>query len=104
MRYPTIDEAGILLNGALKKAMTPATFEVVQRCMDKLVGKDEVYNFKDFSQEEVTEFISSLEAKAINKIENFFNTIPSLRHELKYTNSAGTERTFVIQGIQTFFM
>lgn len=102
MRYPTIDEFGIIVkNGASNQE---ANFEVLLKCMDKLIAGEEVYIFKEFSEEELLEFFDDLDAGPINKIKQFFETMPVLRHEIKYTNNAGTEKTFVIEGMETFFI
>lgn len=102
MKYPTIDQFMML---AKQGTTSPETnFEIMIGCMDKLVGEEEVYHFRDFSQEEVEAFAQDLDASAVQKIRMFFETMPVLRHELKYTNKNGKEKTFVIEGMQTFFI
>jgi len=104
MRYPNIEEVVLMLKGVEKSKIGLAEFEIVMRCMDKLVQGDSIYKFADFSEQEVQDFVDSLDPKTIKKIETFFKTIPTLRHEIPYKNSTGTEKTFVIQGIETFFI
>lgn len=106
MRYPHIDETFTILKAAETKnpaKIRKAEFAVMLKCMDKLVGGDQVFKFADFSDEEITQFIDSLDGNAAKKMENFFKTMPVLRHELPYTNSKGDEKTFVVQGLETFF-
>ena len=57
----------------------------------------------DYSQEEVDEFMESLTSDVIKQITLFFQTMPRLKNSIKYTNSNGDEKTFVIEGMQTFF-
>jgi hypothetical protein len=102
MRYPTIVEFQDLLKEGINNPQS--NFNTLIRCMDKLVSKTEVYNFKDFSIEEITAFAEDLNSTNIQEMKQFFETMPSLRHEIKYTNKNGTEKTFVIQGMQTFFI
>ncbi len=104
MRYPTIAEVLTMLKGVQSKKTASAEFEVMFRCMERLASQDEVFEFAKFSDQEITDFVDSLDPKAIKKIEAFFNTMPQLRHEIPYTNSEGKAKTFVIQGIQTFFI
>ena len=72
-------------------------------CIDYVASEDEVHYFKDYSREEIDGFMDSLTAKSVKDITKFFETMPKLRHEVAYTNSAGTEKTFVVEGMQTFF-
>ena len=104
MRYPSIDEAWTILKmGKEKTSAAVAEFEVLLKCLDKLVSEDEVFKFDDFSQKEVTDFVESLDNKTIKRIEAFFTTMPKLKHTIPYKNSAGADKTFVLQGIETFF-
>ena len=102
MRYPTINEFLALMKADSND--TNANFQIMIDCMDKLVGNDEVYKFIDFSAAEIEAFADDLDASAVKKIKQFFETMPTLRHELKYTNKNGKEQTFVIEGMQTFFI
>lgn len=102
MRYPTIDEFSILLGD--EKSSSEKNYDVMLSCMDKLVSKEDVYKFSDFTKEEVTEFVDSLQTDHTKKIKDFFDTLPKIRHEIPYKNSEGKDKTFVIQGTQTFFI
>lgn len=106
MRYPRIDETFTVLKAAETRnpnTIRRAELEVLYKCMDRLVSGDRVYKFDEFSEEEVIQFIESLDGNAAKKMETFFRTMPVLRHEMKYTNSKGDEKTFVVQGLETFF-
>ena len=72
--------------------------------MEKIASSEAIYHFKDFTAEEIDKFIENLENDIISRIENFFNTAPKLRHEIKYTNTLGHEKTFVIEGTDSFFI
>jgi hypothetical protein len=102
MRYPTMDEFASLLS---KETITPAeSFNILISCMDKLVSESEVFKFGDFSKKEIDEFVESLHGDTTRKMKEFFDTIPKVRHEIKYVNSAGTEKTYVLEGTQSFFI
>lgn len=102
MRYPTIDEFSILLGD--EKSSSEKNYDVMLSCMDKLVSKEDVYKFSDFSKEEVNEFVDSLQSDHTKKIKEFFDTLPKIRHEIPYKTKDGNDKTFVIQGTQTFFI
>lgn len=102
LKYPTIDDFADILK---KNELSPEkSYEILISSIDKLVSKDEVYNFKDFTKKQVDEFIDSLHADVTKKIKTFFDTIPKVRHEMPYKNSKGDDKMFMIQGTQSFFM
>lgn len=79
-------------------------YDVMISCIDKIVSEDTVYNLSEFTREEIDQFIEGLSADVVEKIQTFFETMPKLRHEIKYKNSKGNEKTFVIEGTESFFM
>ena len=102
LKYPNIDNFIDVLNGS--DISPEKTYDILLSCIDKLASADEVYNFKDFNAKQVNEFIESLHSDTTKKIKLFFDTMPKVRHEMLYTNSEGKEKTFTIQGTQSFFM
>jgi hypothetical protein len=73
-------------------------------CIESVVDGDQVYKLKDFTEKEVTEFLDSLTADVAMKIKKFFDTMPMMRYEKKYKNKNGVEKTFVAEGMETFFI
>jgi hypothetical protein len=102
MRYPTINEFMDMIKNDGES--TEINFKIMVNCMSKLVSEDEVYKFSEFSEEEVSEFLGSLKVDVIRKLKKFFDTMPKLRHEIKYVNSKGSNKTFVIEGMESFFI
>jgi hypothetical protein len=102
MRYPTINEFVSLMKSA--KDDPEVSFKIMMDCMERLANVDEVYNFKEFTQEQIEAFAEDLNSDAIKRIKRFFETMPTLRHEIKYKNKNGIDKTFVIEGMQTFFI
>lgn len=102
LRYPSIDEFIKIVE------MNPndplVNYFVMVSCLDKLASEDEVYHFKDYNDEEIDAFMESLSGNVIKSVQQFFETTPKLRHELKYKNKNGDEKTFVIEGMRTFFI
>jgi len=101
LKYPTIDEFVQL------SAMDPedplGDYMMLCSCIDTLASDDEVYEFKDYTQEEIDTFMEGLSGDVIKKIASFFETMPRLKQELKYTNKNGDEKTFNVEGMRTFF-
>lgn len=102
LKYPSIDVFFDFLTQ--EKPSVEKNLEIMISCMDKLVSKDDVFNFKDFSKKEIDSFVESLHTDAVKKLREFFDTIPKIRHEIPYKNKNGDSKTFIIQGTQTFFI
>jgi hypothetical protein len=73
-------------------------------CLEKLASDDEVHQFKNYSMNEIDAFVETFSGDVVKKIQQFFETMPKLRHEMKYTNKKGEEKTFVIEGMRSFFI
>lgn len=100
MKYP---EANI--DSKLKDSKTEADvlFDVLKNCIEKIYEGKEEYSVADSTEEELEEFIQSLDVKTFNKIQTFFATMPKLYHEVKYVNSKGNERTIALSSLSDFF-
>lgn len=101
LRYPTINEFQKLV--AADKNDPLLDYIMLVSCLDYVASEDEVHYFKEYTDEQINEFMDSLSGKVIKKITEFFSTMPRLKHEIKYTNSEGNEKTFVVEGMRSFF-
>lgn len=102
LKYPSIDE--FVKIAKMDKVDPLVSYFVMVSCLDKVASEDEVHKFEDYSSEEIDAFMENLQTDVVKQIETFFETMPKLRHELKYKNKNGDEKTFVIEGMQTFFI
>ena len=100
LRYPKTD-----MLQSLEKAESEVDiyFEVIKYCIDKIYDADSVYETKEVSDEELTEFITSLDVTTFKQIQLFLETAPKLHYEATYTNSLGTVRKVVLQNLNDFF-
>ena len=88
----------------LQKLLSQQTeYEIMISCLDSVVGNDQVFKFADSTPEETAQFMDSLDSKVVAKIKAFFETMPTIKHEITYKNNLGTEKTFVINGFEGFF-
>ena len=102
LKYPNIDDFAEILTK--ENLSAEESYEILISCIDMLASDDEVYNFKDFTKKQIDEFIDSLHSDVTKKIKLFFETMPKVRHEIPYKNAKGEDKTFTIQGTQSFFM
>lgn len=103
MKYPKLDQL-IILGGVTEETRNDVMFEMMTNCIDSVIEGDNVFKLEDFTKEEVTEFIDNLSAPNIAGIKEFFDTMPAVRHEVKYKNKNGDQKTFVVEGAETFFI
>ena len=53
---------------------------------------------------ELYEFVDSLSHKQFEQVQEFFNTMPKVKHSVKVKNpNTGVESEVVIEGMQNFF-
>ena len=103
MSYPSLD---VVQEHAVLGTEQPVEqlFKMVAECMYQVWEGEEVQDASDFSYKEKLEFIESLSHSQFEKIQNFFETMPALKHEIKVTNpNTKVKSTVVLQGIQSFF-
>lgn len=101
LKYPTIDE--FIKITAIEDNDPLASYFVMVSCLDKVASEDEVFDFAKHTQKEVDQFMEDVSGEVVKGIKAFFDTMPKLRHEMKYTNKNGDEKTFVVEGIRSFF-
>ena len=105
MSYPSLD---IVQEHAVEAGTgdqaTESLFNMIVECMYQIWEGEEVQDASDFSREEKMEFLESLSHLQFEKIQNFFETMPALKHEVKVTNPKTKKKsTVTLQGIQSFF-
>jgi len=77
---------------------------IIMNCVDYIYDEEKIYYKKDISDSELTEFIESLTQKQFAKVQEFFETVPSIKKELDFKcNKCGYQEKIVIEGIQNFF-
>ena len=80
--------------------------DVIGTCILQIYENDgeKVYDAKDQTKKELSEFIESLQSKYFQKVQQFFDTMPKLRHTVKVKNpKTKKESEIVLAGLQDFF-
>ena len=103
MKYPTIDsfkESGI-------RDINPSNMlEVISTCILQIYEEDgkKVYDTKDQTKKEVTDWIEQLNSKQFKDVQNFFETMPKLKHEITIKNpKTKKESKIMLNGLNDFF-
>lgn len=102
LKYPTIDQFIESIDSDVNDPL--AMYNIMVSCLDKIASEDDVYKFSDFSRDDIDAFMDDLSGDVIKQIKQFFDTMPKLRHEMKYKNKNGDEKTFVLEGMESFFI
>jgi hypothetical protein len=78
--------------------------ELIINCIDYIYDKDNIYYAKDSTEEELTEFLDSLQSKELEKIKTFFDTMPKLKKKVDFKcNKCGYHENIELEGLQSFF-
>jgi len=106
MRYPTIEDT-VGMEGMDEKDTgknTERSMNLIASCIEVIFDKDKTYKTKDFSREEVIDFIENLSQGMFQKIAKFFQDIPAIKQEVTFTCSkCNHENHYTLRGMQDFF-
>ena len=103
MTYPTIDT---FAKNDIQVVTSANMLDVVGTCILQIYekGGEKVYEAKDQTKKELTEFIESLQTKHFQKLQSFFNSMPKLKHTIKLKNpKTKKESEVTLNGLNEFF-
>ena len=103
MRYPTIDS---FKESGIKNITATNMLEVISTCILQIYEEkgEKVYDPKDQTQKELTDFIEQLNTKQFKDVQNFFETMPKLKHEITIKNpKTKKESKITLTGLNDFF-
>ena len=101
MKYPNFE--------TLKKfkdaTEADSIIKMTVNCIDYVYDADKIYYAKDSQEEDLIEFIESMQSKDLERIKNFFDTMPKIKKDVDFKcNKCGHEEKIEIEGIQNFFV
>jgi len=99
MKYPKPSTFVKLLD-----SQTENIVEVIVDCIDYLFDEEQIYDETTTTKDEMIEFIESLSQEQLIKINDFFDTMPQLQHEVEYEcMGCGQKDKIVLRGLSDFF-
>ena len=103
LKYPDIDL--ITPDGNKEKlSQVDLGMSVIKNCIEMIFTKETVHERDSFTEEELDEFLDSLNSEQFERIKEFFDTIPKLSHTVEYTcKTCGEEKETTIEGLNSFF-
>jgi len=103
MKYPNLDMF-IKNNFGDGNSEIDDVFEIASTCIEQIYEGEDVYEVKNFTKKEVTDFLESLNTEQFLMVQKFFETMPKLKHTVKVHNpNTGVESDVVIEGLANFF-
>lgn len=101
MKYPSVT---ILDNIPDTEDAAGVVDYLIKSCIDQIFDEENVYPVSDHTDEELTEFLDSMDVEAFGKIREFFDNLPQMYHKLEYTNKNGNKRTIELTTLSDFFI
>ena len=99
LRYPMFKDAMMFT----QSSQTQDVFKLLNACIVKISYGDTEYNRVDITDKDIEEFIDQLNTDQFEKVVNFFNTMPKLRHVVDVTNPKTKVKSEVLlEGLQSF--
>jgi len=107
MGFPTMKEINYVVKeyGEREDTKVASIFDLVKLCIIRVIdkGEDIIYETQDFTSDDLDRFLDSLDNKQFGKIEDFFNQMPKLSHEITVTNpNTKKKNKIILEGLQDF--
>ena len=105
MRYPNYE----LLNKFKEKTVDEVNqlemiFDIILECVDYIYDKEQMYKAKETSREELEDFFYNLTREQLEKVVNFFQTMPKIKKDVVFSCSDCSEKNVItLEGIKNFF-
>lgn len=100
MKFPSVS---VLENVPDDIKSTDLVEYLVRSCIDQIFDENDVYLASETSEEELSDFVDSLDIETFTKIREFFDSLPSLYYKLEYTNALGNKREIELTTLSDFF-
>lgn len=101
MKYPNFSA---IQDSASIKDVTKLTMNLIASCIEYIYDGEQFYYSKETTQEELIEFIEMLSQEQFERMEQFFNSMPKLKTNVKLKcKKCGFDHDFEVEGLQNFF-
>lgn len=100
MKYPTIEMLSSIEKSEDNKF--EQMFNMLAKCIQSVWDENKLY--EEFSDEDALNFVHSLSKSQFERLLTFYNTMPKLKHVVKFKcTECGTEDEIVLEGLTSFF-
>ena len=100
LKYPILNDMKKIAGDTSQVAQV---FEILTQCVHEIHYGEQIFSRIDINEKDITEFIDQLTGKQFEKIMEFFNTMPKLRHVIPVTNpKTEVKSEVVVEGLASF--
>ena len=106
MTYPSLDTfvKENISGAATESDSVDQVFSIAAGCISQIFQGEEVWEAKDCTKKELTEFLESLTNDQFIKLQSFFETMPKLQWKTEVTNpETKVKSEVVLEGLSSFF-
>ena len=105
MCYPTLGTVGYATSAkGDSESNAKILFEMIGNCMYQIWQGEETFDCMDYSHKDKMAFLESLTHDQFEKIQLFFDTMPTLKHDIEITNpNTNVKSTLTLSGMNDFF-
>ena len=103
MKYPTVDS---FVENKIDDISPANMLDVIVTCIAQIYDKkgEEVYDAKDSTKQELIDFVEQMNTTQFADVQKFFDTMPSLKHEITVKNpKTKKESKVTLNGLNDFF-
>ena len=101
MSYPTLSTYA---GKNLKDISADDAIDLVSDCIYQVIDGVETHEAVDLSKNELSDFVNNLTQEQFAKVQNFFVTMPRLKHTVNLTHPKTKKKgKVVLEGLQSFF-
>ena len=104
MKYPTMKD---ITQAKVddKKSDIEQVFDILKTCIAEVHHGDDITNIIDVSPKDLDEFFESMTQQQFELLQEFFNTMPKLRHVIEVKNPKTKKKNeILLEGLGEFFV
>ena len=102
LKYPSLDQ--FVDENFNFEQETDNSFSLVASCVEMIFSKEEAWEGKDSTHEELVGFLEQLNSTQFKEVQKFFETMPKLSHDIEVENpETKVKSTVTLEGLASFF-
>jgi hypothetical protein len=98
MKYPTSESLKIQ-----SENFGDFLYDYIIDCIECVYDQEKTYEKNDFKREELYDFLDNLNRDQLEKIQEFFETMPECKMDVEFNCECGNSQTKTIRGLSSFF-
>lgn len=101
LKYP---DASLYSDNIFMNNSETEVFEMMAlNCIEKIFSGDEMHSPKDYTKEELMEFLENMDINSFNKFRQFTSNLPKMEYVINYKNALGNDRKILLNSLNDFF-